>query len=68
VPSLTYFVLFGMVITTVAGLVSVLRLLFGGVKVAYVNGSFADITYLEFIVLASLSASIVAAGVYNIFI
>jgi len=55
-PLILFPILLGMFLTTASTLLALLRLLFGHVKVYYVQSSFTDITKLEFFVLAVLSS------------
>ena len=55
-PLMLFPVLLGMLLTTASTLLALLRLLFGHVKVYYVESTLMDVTKLEFFVLAVLSS------------
>jgi NADH-quinone oxidoreductase subunit M len=60
-------VLLGMFFTAVSTLVTLLRLLFGHVKVYYASSAWTDITKLECFILSTLSIWMLLMGLFDIF-
>lgn len=66
--TIMYPILFGLIITTVASLIVILRVLFGHLKIVDFNGHYVDMTRIEFTISISLVLFIIVLGVTNIFI